>query len=112
MLDRESPRRIEDAIAQLRLQPALIDVEHAIEASRNMKSKSDVTLELLTARDLFLGQPSLVAEREFHLVAVPVLFGITDRVADIDELEAADALEGIGDVLALPAKLFAVREVL
>ncbi len=101
MLDGKILDGATQAVAGFWLKMTLVDTQHLVETRRNMKSQpSDFYFfTLLLGLHILNGEPTLVGESIFQLVAVAILFfGCQYRLRSW-KIEVSEMLEIINDLL-------------
>ena len=101
-----------DAVADVVLKPAFLNVEHLVKATRDVEPHGVAVGELYPTLHLLGGEPALVGEGELELVAVEGGFLRPQDGRNLGQRHLSDALQGVDHLLLLAAKLVVIGQML
>ena len=101
-----------DAVRDVVLQPAFVDIQHLVEHPRDMEAHGIHIVEGLAALYLLLRQPFLIGKRELQLVAIELRTGGAENRQDFAQWHLPDARQVVHDLFLLVFQLLLVGEML
>ena len=99
-------------VADVVLQPAALDVKHLVKGPGNVETRSVAVGELGPAVELLAGEPALVRESEFQLVAVVRRCRRAQNRIDLGDGHLGDTLHRVHHLLLLALQLVLIGQML